>query len=123
MIGLKSYICYSIAKDGLYCIGCVLFPDSSHRRPNKLISEPYQNWKDALEDLKNHASCEYHCNSMAKMWAFLGTYENHASRIDLPIAETGSRTFQHAESRSTEICVKMPSVLWQTGYNIAWSQR
>ena len=89
-----DYICYSKAKDGLYCMWCVLFPDSSHRRPKKLISEPFQNWKDALEDLKNHASCEYHCNSMAKMWAFLGTYENYASRIDLAIAETSSRTFQ-----------------------------
>ena len=83
-----------MAKDGLYCMGCVLFPDSSHRRPKKLISEPFQNWKDALEDLKNHASCKYHCNSMAKLWAFLGTYENYASRIDLAIAETSSRTFQ-----------------------------
>ena len=63
---------------------------------------------DALEDLKNHASCEYHCNSIAKMWAFLRTYENYASRIDLTIAETSSRTFQQNREvlRSVLKCLK-----------------
>ena len=57
-------IIYATQRQRMVCIAwgaCVLFPDSSHCRPNKLISEPYQNWKDALEDLKKHASCEYHC--------------------------------------------------------------
>ena len=67
----------------------------------KLISEPNENWKDALEDLKNHASCKYHNNSMAKMW----TYENYAYRIDLTIAEKSSRTF-HEVLRSLLKCLE-----------------
>ena len=55
-----KFLTYSEATDGLFCIACVLFPDKSHRRPKKLITEPYQNWKDALNDLKNHAVCDYH---------------------------------------------------------------
>ena len=68
-----DFVCYSKAEYGLYCVGCVLFPDTSHHRSSKLITEPYKNWKDACEDLKTHAQCEYHCNSMAKLWAFRNT--------------------------------------------------
>ena len=60
-------------------------PDTSHRRSSKLITEPYKNWKDACEDLKTHAQCEYHCNSMAKLWAFRDTYDNPAGRIDIKL--------------------------------------
>lgn len=60
------FISHSRSADGLFCLACVLFPDSAHRRPKKLITEPYQNWKDALEDLKKHATCDYHMNSTAK---------------------------------------------------------
>ena len=76
-----DFVCYSKAEDGLYCVGCVLFLDTSHRCSSKLITEPYKNWKDACEDLKTHAQCEYLC------WAFRDTYDNPASRIDITIAE------------------------------------
>ena len=45
-----DYTCYSKGTDGFYCLACVLFPDLTHRWPNKLIIEPYQNWKDAVEE-------------------------------------------------------------------------
>jgi len=35
-----------------------------------LITEPYQNWKDAVEDLWQHSACDYHSCSMAKLNAF-----------------------------------------------------
>jgi len=53
------FVDYSMSADGLFCLPCVLFPDSVHRRPKKLITEAYQNWKDAVEDLKKHATCDY----------------------------------------------------------------
>ena len=40
-----DFLSYSKIDDGLYCLVCRLFPDTSHRRPTKLISEPYNNWK------------------------------------------------------------------------------
>ena len=44
----------------------------------------------------------------AKLWAFLGTYENYASRIDLAIAETSSRIFQQNQEvlRSVLKCLE-----------------
>ena len=52
-----DFIKYLKSEDGLYCLACVLFPDTSHHHPKKLITEPYQIWKDAMEDL---LSCDYH---------------------------------------------------------------
>lgn len=69
-----GFITYSCADDGLYCLACVLFPDSSHRRPKKLITEPYSNWKDALADLKFHAGCSYHLSYMSRLMAFKQTF-------------------------------------------------
>ena len=77
------FVDYSMSADGLFCLPCVLFPDSAHRRPKKLITEAYQNWKDAVEDLKKHATCDYHMNAAAKMNAFVKTYEDPSNRIDL----------------------------------------
>ena len=47
-----DFISYSKSEDGLYCLACVLFPDASHHHPKKLVTEPYQNWKDAMEDMQ-----------------------------------------------------------------------
>ncbi|KAK3104654.1 hypothetical protein FSP39_007252 [Pinctada imbricata] len=80
-----EFLCYSESKDGLYCLGCCLFPDTSHRRSKKLISEPYFNWKDAMEDMKEHSTCMYHLSSMAKLHSFIGTHRNPNQRIDLSI--------------------------------------
>lgn len=85
-----EFITYSSADDGLYCLACVLFPDSEHRLPKKFISEPYNNWKDALTDMKTHAGCGYHLSSMSRMMAFKQTHTNPARRIDLNISEETS---------------------------------
>ena len=84
------FVSYSEKVDGLFCLPCVLFPDTSHRRPNKLISEPYQNWKDAVEDLRQHSACDYHSCSMAKLNAFTCSHTNPSSRVDVAIADANS---------------------------------
>ena len=35
-------------------VACALLPDSSNRVTKQLISEPYQDWKDLLQDIKNN---------------------------------------------------------------------
>mgnify|MGYP000751363744 FL=1 len=94
-----DFIAYSKKCDGLFCLACVFFPDTSHRRPKKLISEPYQNWKDAQADLSSHSTCDYHKSSMAKLLAFKTTNENPAARIDVSISDSNSSTV----SRNREI--------------------
>jgi len=80
-----DFICYSESLDGLFCLACLFFPDTGHRRPNNLIKDPYRNWKDAVSDLKSHTATEYHMNSMAKLNAFKSTYMQPTNRIDVNI--------------------------------------
>ena len=89
-------------------MACVLFPDRSHHRSSYLISEPYRNWKDATQDLKTHAVCEYHINSAVKLQAFLDTYENTFRRIDLSITEENAKIIQRNREilRSVLKCVE-----------------
>ena len=70
-----DFISYSKSEDGLYCLACILFPDTSHHHPKKL-----QSHKDAMEDLLRHAS---HINSLTKLDAFKSTYKSSHTRIDM----------------------------------------
>lgn len=88
----------------MFGLGCALFPNTSHRRPTKLISEPYFNWKDAREDLKQHSVCDYHLSSMTQLHTFLKTYTDPNSRIDVRIRTTGK---ERKEGNRT----KLPSII------------
>ena len=81
---IHNFLTYSRSVDGVYCLCCVLFPMPAHQgsKARNLISSPYQNWKDAKKDLETHASLQYHKDSMAKMNAFVHTYENPSQRVD-----------------------------------------
>ena len=89
-----DFIAYSKVEDGIYCLACRLFPDSSHRRSKKFTSEPYRNWKDAIVDLKSHAVTEYHLASAERLKAFIHTYENPSHRIDVAFAQNASETIE-----------------------------
>ena len=82
---------YSEKSDRLYYLACVLFPDTSHRRPRKLILEPYKNWKDAIMDLKVHAICDYHNTSIARLNAFNKTYIGGSCRNDVTIIDANTK--------------------------------
>ena len=79
-----SSLSYSKSEDGLYCLCCILFPMPAHHgsKARNLITLPYHNWKDAKKDLETHASLQYHKDSMAKMNAFIHSYENPSQRVD-----------------------------------------
>ena len=53
----------------MVCIALHVFfsPNASHRRPKKLIAEPYQNWNDRMDDLLRHADCDYHIISYTRI--------------------------------------------------------
>lgn len=105
------FVSYSMSADGLFCLPCVLFPDSAHRRPKKLITEAYHNWKDAVEDLKKHATCDYHMNAAVKMNAFVKTYEDPLNRIDLSINDDSCKRVQ----QNSEILTSVMKCLWFCG--------
>ena len=87
-------ITYSASKNALFCLGCLLFPNTSHRRQKKLISEPYFNWKDARDDMKPHSVCDYHLSSMAQLHTFLKTHTDPKRRIDVRIRTTGEERIE-----------------------------
>lgn len=107
-----EYLSYSKEADGLFCLACLLFPVRAYRgqRANNLIKEPYRNWKDALFNLRKHATLEYHIRSKMTMDGFLETTRNPslnlASRMSSKIAEqvASNRKFLVSIIKSIELC-------------------
>ena len=54
-------------------------------------SEPYFNWKDACEDLKQYSVCDYHLFSMAQLHTVLKTHTDPKRGIDVRIRTTGEK--------------------------------
>ena len=75
-----------MAKNGIYCNNCLLFPvenpKSHKKKPEILVKKPYTNWKKAKEDLKIHSVSEAHVLSTAKKTAFMKTYMKPDKHID-----------------------------------------
>ena len=65
---------------------------SAHQgsRANILITQPYGNWKDTREDLKNHSVREYHKDTMEKMNSLLSCVKNPTTRNDQSITQTSA---------------------------------
>ena len=72
----------------------VLSPDSSHRVAIQLISEPYQDWKDLLEDIRNHAFNEYHLNSTTRLNEFFKQTNNPEKDIGVAISRKNKEKFE-----------------------------
>ena len=89
-----SFLCYSKICDGVFCLACVLFPDSSHRVAKQLISEPCQDCKEILKDIKNHAFTEYHLSSMARLNEFMRTSNNPEKDIGVTISRKNKEKFE-----------------------------
>lgn len=107
------FLVYSKIKDGLFCLCCVIFPTSCQRgagRAKLLISTPYQNWKDALSDIKQHAVLQYHMQSMAMMEAFIDVMQNPSHRLELTFSTQEkeqvkkNRTFLRSIIKCLEVC-------------------
>ena len=67
----------------MFCLACVLFPDTSHRVAKQVLYEPYQDWKDLLEDIKNHAFTECYLNSMTRLNELMRTTNNPGKGLDV----------------------------------------
>ena len=72
---------------------------SAHQgsRANILITQPYRNWKDTREDLKNHSVREYHKDTMEKMNSLLSCVKNPTTRIDQSITQTAAVVSQNRQ--------------------------
>ena len=66
------------------------FVPNVRSRAQILITQPYHNWKDTKEDLKNHSVLEYNKDSMEKMNIFLSCFKNQTTRIAQSITQTSA---------------------------------
>ena len=88
------FVCYSKSCDGVFCLACIFFLDSSHPEAKQLISEPYQDWKDLLVGTENHAFTEYHLNSVARVNEFMRTTNNPEKGIGVTISGKNKKKFE-----------------------------
>lgn len=92
-----DFLSYSTKEDGLYCLSCVLFPTvpKNGSRAKLLITHPYRNWKDALNDLNTHAeSLDYHKQSAARMKGFLDARKHPETRVDTRLSQDAAAQLQ-----------------------------
>ena len=68
-----KFLGYSKPSDGLFCLACTIFPMAAHQgsKTKLLILQPYQNWKNVLSDLNNHAMLQYCKDSMEALNSFV----------------------------------------------------
>lgn len=60
-------------------------PKEGASRAKKLISEAYDDWKHAKQDLKMHAKLQYHLNLECRMQWFVDTMQNADRRINVVV--------------------------------------
>ena len=57
-------------------------PAHQGSRARSLITQPYRNWKDIKEDMKNHCTQQYQKHSREKLRGFLKNHKNSEKQID-----------------------------------------
>ena len=74
----RQWVSYSLSKNALFCIPCILFSDATLRGENRRLTqgnafthEGFQNWKKQHEALKKHERSETHINSKVAEALFL----------------------------------------------------
>lgn len=85
-----KWLAYSEKLKGAVCKLCVVFPPvtvgkGSHQKPMKLVTEPLQKWKHALEYFSKHSCNEYHKAAVEKSSLFIQSYikkENIRDKLD-----------------------------------------
>ena len=62
-----------------------------------MISEPCQDWKDLLEEIKNHAFTECLLYSIARLNEFMRTINDPEKVMGVTIPEKNKETFKNRE--------------------------
>ena len=96
----SCFLCYS--EIAMVCFAQLVF-QYTHRVAKQLISEPYQDWENIHEDIKNHAVIEYHLNSMTQLNKFMRTMNNPEKGIGVTISEKDKEKFE--ENREILTCI------------------
>ena len=70
--------------DGVFCRACILFAPATvgGQHLGQFVTKPFKSWVSMTQKLSSHGSLDYHLTSLAKMSAFLRTYENPSEAVN-----------------------------------------
>lgn len=103
------WLSYSKIDDGAYCRYCVLFSKklvghTSSQLVGVLCTEPFKNWKNAIEKFENHQNTSYHKNSILFADNLKAVLENPGRSIE-------NKLNQEAYSQSLENRKKLTPII------------
>ena len=92
---IKDYgwLSYSMAKQGGYCVACVLF----NKRPamlGELVNSPLTNLTRAKQTLREHSEQAHHRAALEDMAVFLGQQERGAVTVEQQLQSHAAQTVQ-----------------------------
>ena len=80
----RNWVSYSMSKNALFCIPCLLFSDANFRGENRRLvqgssftSNGFSNWKKQYEAIQKHGMSESHINSTVAQGLFLQNRSIH----------------------------------------------
>ena len=78
-------LAYSKSSDGLFSLTCTLFPITAHKgsKAKLLISQSYQNWKDARYDVSHYAVLQHHKDLMEALNSFVSCFQNPNRHVSI----------------------------------------
>lgn len=92
------WLAYSELYNGTFCKCCVFFSNNnigkgSNVKTGKLVSEVFNNYKNALEFYRNHSELSYHKNSLLDMDNFVLRHEKKVKNIVEELDSAKAREF------------------------------
>ncbi|KAG5897767.1 hypothetical protein JTB14_019986 [Gonioctena quinquepunctata] len=82
-----KWLIYSKSENGAYCKFCFVFDQkevghTSAQITGHLVTDPYRNWKKALENFQKHQTTQYHRTASIKADNFLSVMAGKSQSID-----------------------------------------
>lgn len=103
-----KWLIYSKSEDGAYCKYCFIFSQkevghNSGQITGHLVSDPYRNWKKALESFQKHQTTQYHRAASIKADNFLAVMAGESQSIDSQVDSVRTRQIQENQEKLAPI--------------------
>ena len=79
-------------------------------RTNSLITQPYHNFKDIKEDMKNHCTLKYHKDYMKILRGFVKIHKTSEKHIDYSVNTKNTKTVETVKKNKKYISKIIPAL-------------
>ncbi|KAG5881267.1 hypothetical protein JTB14_003738 [Gonioctena quinquepunctata] len=95
-------------EDGAYCKFCFVFAQkevghTSAQITGHLVTDPYRNWKKALENFQKHQTTQYHCTASIKADNFLSVMAGKSQSINSQVDAVRARQVKENQEKLVPI--------------------